>query len=615
MKTRREKGEVARGVPLMVPVFSGWRRAEYLLGAALWVAALVYFWHWWLEPAHHERLWGSILVTAILAWVTLLPAYFIVLFFRARRPSGPLNLPEGSRIAMVVTKAPSEPFEVVAETLRAMLAQDVPHDTWLADEDPSPATLAWCREHGVFVSTRKGREDYHRKVWPRRTRCKEGNLAFFYDHYGYERYDFVAQLDADHVPEPGYLFQMLRPFADPAVGYVSAPSICDRNAAESWSARGRLYAEASMHGSLQTGYNSGLAPLCIGSHYAVRTQALREIGGLGPELAEDHSTTLMMNSCGWRGVHAVDAIAHGDGPRTFADLVTQEFQWSRSLVMILLQYSPRLVRSLPLRMKFQFLFSQFWYPLFALFMALMFALPIVALVLGENFVAVTYPDFLQHFLPQAVILIGLAYRWRASGTFRPYDAKVLSFEMTLFLFARWPWALAGSIAALRDWTSGSFVDFRVTPKGASDVDPLPLRVLAPYGVLAIASVLPVLLIPDASDNSRGFYVFAIINALIYVVLLVVIVLQHARENAVRYHTRFYQPALAASLLALVVLPGFATIERGRDGIEALAWGTRSFTLFDDRFSVAGAGVGGRHIHKTVFNPRWREGPTSNSNWQ
>ncbi|HWK65951.1 MAG TPA: glycosyltransferase family 2 protein [Rhizobiaceae bacterium] len=609
---RRANDGAARSAPMMVPVFSGWRRAEYLLGAALWIAALVYFWHWWLEPANHVRLWGSILVTAILAWVTLLPAYFIVLFFRARRPDGPLNLPAGSRIAMVVTKAPSEPFEVVAETLRAMLAQDVPHDTWLADEDPSPATLAWCREHGVLVSTRKGREDYHRKTWPRRTRCKEGNLAFFYDHYGYERYDFVVQLDADHVPEPGYLFQMLRPFADPAVGYVSAPSICDRNATESWSARGRLYAEASMHGSLQAGYNSGLAPLCIGSHYAARTQALKEIGGLGPELAEDHSTTLMMNSYGWRGVHAIDAIAHGDGPRTFADLVTQEFQWSRSLVMILLQYSPKLVRTLPPRLKFQFLFSQIWYPLFSLFMALMFVLPIVALALGDNFVGVTYPDFLQHFMPQAIILIGLACRWRASGTFRPYDAKVLSLEMTLFLFARWPWAMAGTLAALRDWSTGSFVDFRVTPKGASDVDPLPVRVLAPYGFLAICSILPVLLIPDASESSRGFYVFAIINALIYAVLLFVIVFQHARENTVRYRSRLYRPALATSLLALMALPSFATLERGRDGIEALAWGTTSFTLFEDRFSVAGAGVGGRDIHKTIFNPRWRTNAASGS---
>lgn len=597
----------------MSPVFAGSRRPEYLLGAGAWAAALIYFWSWWIEPANHVQLAGSAVITAVLAWVTLLPIYFIVIFYRARRPDGPLKLPVNSRVAMVVTKAPSEPFEVVAETLRAMLAQDVPHDTWLADEDPSPKTLAWCRENGVFVSTRRGRADYHRRTWPRRTRCKEGNLAFFYDHYGYERYDYVVQLDADHVPEPDYLFQMLRPFADPAVGYVSAPSICDRNAAASWSARGRLYAEASMHGALQAGYNNGLAPLCIGSHYAVRTTALKQIGGLGPELAEDHSTTLMMNAGGWRGAHALDAIAHGDGPCTFSDLVTQEFQWSRSLVMILLQYTPRLIGKLPLRLKFQFLFSQLWYPLFSLFMALMFALPIVALTTGENFVAVTYPDFLEHFLPQAILLILLAYRWRASGTFRPHDAKILSFEMTLFLFARWPWALAGTLAALRDRLTGSFVDFRVTPKGASDVDPLPARVLAPYGVLAIISALPVLLVADAGINSRGFYVFAIANALIYTLLLFVIVIQHARENAVRCRSWLYRPALAVSLLVLAILPGFAAFERGRDGVEALSWGAESFSLFDYRYSVAGAGVGGRDLYKTVFHPRWRANSASQSN--
>jgi len=121
-----------------------------------------------------------------------------------------------------------------------MLRQTYPHDTWLADEDPSSETLRWCREHGVMISTRKNRADYHRPDWPRRTKCKEGNLAFFYDNYGYANYDFVVQLDADHVPTEGYLEEMLRGFADSKVGYVSAPSICDKNAEESWSARGRL---------------------------------------------------------------------------------------------------------------------------------------------------------------------------------------------------------------------------------------------------------------------------------------------------------------------------------------------------------------------------------------
>lgn len=598
---------VERSEPLLVPVLTGRHRVEFLVGALGWLAALVWFWSWWFDPAHYIGLFGFVTITAVLAWVTLLPAYFLVIFYRSRKPHGALRLPAGSRVAMVVTKAPSEPFLVVTKTLEAMLAQDVPHDTWLADEEPSAETLRWCERHGVLVSTRKDRSDYHRATWPRRTRCKEGNLAFFYDRYGYDRYDFVVQLDADHVPEPGYLREMLRPFADPAVGYVSAPSICDSNAAASWSARGRLYAEASMHGSLQAGYNGGLAPLCIGSHYAVRCTALKQIGGLGPELAEDHSTTLMMNAHGWRGVHALDAVAHGDGPRTFADLVTQEFQWSRSLMMLLLQYSPIYVPRLPTRLKLQFLFSQLWYPLFALFMAAMFALPIIALLRGENFVAVTYPGFLAHFAPLSAILIALSFRWRATGTFRPFNARILSWESMFFLFARWPWALAGTIAAIRDWLTGSFVDFRITPKGTSEVDPLPMRVLAPYGCLSLASVLPVLLIGDAGQT-RGFYIFAIVNSVIYALLLLIIVFQHGRENRVRRSRGLYRPALATSVLLLFLMPSIATVERGKDGLESLAWGTGGVSLFTVKYSVAGAGIGGAEITKTTFNPRWLPEP-------
>jgi cellulose synthase/poly-beta-1,6-N-acetylglucosamine synthase-like glycosyltransferase len=597
--------------PFMVPVLTGSRKTEYCVGAAIWLALLVYFWSWWLRPEHYIGFWGFASVTAILAWVTLLPGYFMVIFYRARKPNGALKLPAGSRVAMVVTKAPSEPFSIVATTLKAMLAQEFPHDVWLADEDPTLETLRWCKQHGVFVSTRKNRPDYHLSTWPRRTRCKEGNLAFFYDHYGYDRYDFVVQLDADHVPETGYLIEMLRPFADPGVGYVSAPSICDRNASESWSARGRLYAEASLHGSLQTGYNNGLAPLCIGSHYAVRTSALKQIGGLGPELAEDHSTTLIMNAHGWRGVHALDAIAHGDGPRTFADLVTQEFQWSRSLVMVLLQYSPIYVPRLPLKLKSQFLFSQLWYPLFAFFMALMFLMPILALLRQQNFVAVTYPDFLAHFMPLSVVLMVLAYRWRSSGSFRPINAKMVSWETMLFLFARWPWALAGTIAAVRDRITGSHVDFRITPKGTSEVDPLPSRVLMPYGFLSIASVLPVLLVQDAGET-RGFYIFAIFNAVLYTLLFLTIVVQHARENIVRIRTRTYRPAMAASVLALIVLPGFASFERGKEGLDSLAWGAGRLKLYETRYAVSGAGIASGELRSLTFKPRWLPAaPTNN----
>ncbi|MBX5168040.1 MULTISPECIES: glycosyltransferase family 2 protein [unclassified Rhizobium] len=586
------------------PVFTGWNRVAYGFGILCWLAALGFFWIWWCQSAHIISWTAFVLITLVLGWITLVPAYFILIFLDARTISPRAPLPEG-RVAMVVTKAPSEPFAVVRATLQAMLDQTgVEFDVWLADEDPSEETRRWCAQHGVLISTRKGVAEYHRASWPRRTRCKEGNLAYFYDHFGYERYDFVAQFDADHVPTPTYLREILRPFTDPEIGYVSAPSICDANAGTSWAARGRLYAEASLHGSLQTGYNNGWAPLCIGSHYAVRTAALRQIGGLGPELAEDHSTTLMMNADGWRGVHAVDAIAHGDGPANFADLVVQEFQWSRSLVTILLQHSSRYVVHLPWRLKFQFVFSQLWYPLFSAFMAVMFLLPVAALLTGHVFVDVTYPDFLLHFLPISGVLTLFSVFWRATGTFRPHDAKLFGWEGLAFIFLRWPWSLAGSLAAVRDHISGSFVDFRITPKGKQQQHSLPLRVVAPYIALAGLCAVAMALASEVAA-AQGFYIFAAINLSIYLLLAILIVVRHAIESSLPLLPQSHGLRLATAMgLGIWVTGGMQLGSHGLSSLEALSHGQPFISFTESQFAVAGAGLGGGKTRITKFRLKW-----------
>ena len=603
---RAQKRAAARRRPeTLAPVFAGGRRVVYLAGVLGWLAGLVWFWQWWFRPEHFISLMPFVTLTVIMAWITLLPAYFIYLFGRSRQARHIARQCVPGRIAMVVTKAPSEPFSVVRKTLNAMLDQvDYDYDVWLADEAPDAETMTWCERHGIFISSRRGVEAYHRSSWPRRTRCKEGNLAYFYDHYGYARYDFVCQFDADHMPDATYLREIMRPFSDPAVGYVSAPSICDSNASESWAARGRLQAEASMHGCLQIGYNNGWAPLCIGSHYAVRTAALKQIGGLGPELAEDHSTTLLMNAGGWKGVHAIDAIAHGEGPRTFADLAIQEFQWSRSLVTILLRYSKDYVPNLSGKLRFQFLFSQLWYPLFSLFMAAMFLLPIVALATGRNFLNVAYPDFLAHILPLSIVLIGLAFYWRSTGTFRPYNARILGWESAVFLLARWPWSLAGSMFAARDRITGSFVDFRITPKDGKIAAYPPLRVLMPYIAMSVASAATALLVSDPG-SAQGYYLFAIVNSVVYSAVLAAIIIGHARENCLPLIPTCRRGlATAATLAMCLVVTGNAVYSRGIPGLEAVAYGQNVITFTETHFSVAGAGQGGSQVKITRFKIKW-----------
>ncbi len=546
--------------PFLLPVMSPVQKRQYLLLLGIWLINLIIFWAWWLQPAHVVTTQGMIVTSLLIVWSTLIPAYFFLIVWGMRKPNPELPLPDGD-VAMIVTKSPSEPWAVVQRTLEAMASQVFPRpfDIWLADEDPSPQTELWCAEHGIKISSRRGVASYHQATWPRRTRCKEGNLAYFYDHWGYRLYDFVVQLDADHVPEPGYLEAMIRPFLDESVGYVAAPSICDNNAATSWAARARLYAEGSKHGPLQAGYNRGLAPLCIGSHYAVRTHALKTIGGLGPELAEDHSTTMLMSAGGWKGVFALDAIAHGEGPTSFTDAMTQEFQWSRSLVRILLTLTPGCLRKLSWPLRFEFLFAQLWYVLFGGYMAVAYALPLIALLTKTPWVNVNLFLFIWQFTRLTASCLVVAIWLRRQGWFRPTQAKVISWETVVFEIARWPWVVWGVISALIDTITHSEPIFKVTPKGASAEHSLPARLLMPYVLLIAAACACATLIPSA-DAASGYYYFAVYYCVTYFLVLWRITLSHVREvraahgdGAVRRIDWPVIQVLVASVLVIVAL--------------------------------------------------------------
>ena len=534
-----------------------------LLGLVLsWALCTLWAVLWWLEPGHRISTTGMVFNSLLVGIeFVVLPIYLYWWLWRVRGPDPALGVPR-LRTAMIVTKAPSEPWAVVRVTLEAMLSQDFPHpyDVWLADELVEPATRAWCRQQGVRICTRDGVTAYHRPSWPRRTRCKEGNLAFFYEIWGYRLYDVVAQLDADHVPAPEYLRRMVIPFVDELVGYVAAPSICDRNAARSWSARARLYAEAVLHGPMQAGHSGGFAPSCIGSHYAVRTRALKEIGGIGPELAEDFTTTLMMSSHGWQGVFAIDAEAHGDGPECLEDCLTQEFQWSRSMMNVLLSVSGAYWKGLSVRAKLRLGFCQVWYPLFGLLMALSVLLPLAAVLTRTPLMQVGLGDFYLHVAPGMLALVATVLWLRSLDCLRPRAAKAVSWEIVLFQLIRWPWALLGCAHAIAGRIAGREFAFKVTPKGRTGVLPLPAKVVTPYLCLAIVSAAPTLLNLDAG-SAHGYKTLALINAGLYLLASVAIVAAHVRDHPLGIRNaalRSIAPkALASAACVTFVLAGLA----------------------------------------------------------
>jgi len=517
--------------------------------SGLWLTALVGFWIWLLQPVHRTSSVGLLLNGVILLYLSVMPIYFMVGVNRLKRVARSVRPPD-LRIAFVVTRAPSEPWNVARRTLEAMLGQDfrAPYDVWICDERTTDEIRAWCALHDVQLSTREGVEEYHRDTWPRRTRCKEGNLAYFYDHWGYRDYDVVVQLDCDHVPGSRYLYEMVRPFADPSIGYVAAPSVCDANGDESWSARGRLHREATFHGPAQLGHSAGLAPVCIGSHYAVRTRAVRDIGGIGPELAEDFSTSFLLNSAGWQGAFAIDADAHGDGPPTFAAMLVQEFQWSRSLTTVLLGLVPRHLPRLPWTLRLRFLYALAYYVLLAVTTVGGLLLAPIAAVTGEPWIAVNYLDFIALWWSVALMVLLITLVLRRHGLLRPPDSPIISWENYLYCLTRWPLIAWGVSAALVQAVRPRQVTFKVTPKGRGGLEPLPLRLMLPHN-LVVLLLSGAALYAEAFTNAAGYVFLCLVGASMYTLVGLAVPLLHARETA-----RGGDSSFPTALLRTVAVP-------------------------------------------------------------
>jgi cellulose synthase (UDP-forming) len=529
-------------------------RQRILIGVltAGWLISFVAFWLWWLQPGHLVGWFGLVVNSALLFYLAYLPTYLVIAVNRLRRVDPALPVPD-LRVAFVVTRAPSEPWDVARPTLEAMLAQDYPHDfdVWLCDENPSAAIRQWCETHDVQVSSRYGIAEYHRSQWPRRTKCKEGNLAYFYDTVGYRDYDVVAQLDCDHVPKRTYLTEVVRPFGDPAIGYVAAPSMNDSNAAVSWSGRGRVYKEAFFHGAYQFGHNDGLAPVSIGSHYAVRTQALHTIGGLGPELAEDFSTSFLLTSAGWSGAFAPDAEAHGDGPLTFQAMATQEYQWSRSLVVLLIRTVPQHLSRLAPRLRFRFLFALTFYPLLAICTAGGLSLPAIAAVSGIAWVDVPYFQFLLRWGLIGCFTLAITILIKRWGFLRPRSAPVVSWEAALYGVARWPFIARGVVAAVVQQFRRKPVTFRVTPKVREGMEPLPTGLVLPFvGISAALSLAAI--VGETITIANGYVLLCMLGALAYGTVSLAIPLLHAREAA-RAASSGFGAAVRATVSVPVVL--------------------------------------------------------------
>jgi cellulose synthase (UDP-forming) len=534
MPTDAVRPDTNPAVPLLVEVMGRGQRFVFRCLAALWLLAQFVFWSWWFDPAHVAGPIEYLITTLLLAYFVLIPGYFLLLASNMKRPNPGLPLPMHLRVAMATSFVPgSESLEVLERTLRAMKAQQsVQADVWVLDEGDVPEVRALAERLGVYHFTRKNTRRYQQPDWPFKAKYKAGNYNAWLDWVGYEIYDVLVQLDTDHAPAPTYLQEILRPFSYPGVSYVAAPSDVTGNRKQSWLVMARAILDAPLHGPMQMGFNSRLCPIIIGSHSAIRVPALEHIGGFQQTRAEDHHNTLRLARFGYRGVYAPDALAVGDGPTSLGDALSQEFQWARSITVVLLRFFRRDAHGLPFWRWLEFFFCETWYTLYAGTFALGFAVPIVALLTNRPWAHVSYLDFLVHYELIDLVLVILLLWVRSQGWLRPRDCPIISWKSMLLVLARWPvmlWAVVDAVLASvlrRDFSFG------VTFKGSGPGRPLAWSTLLPQYAMILVSLGVVewyLHVFAGIRIAEGYILLALINAAIYAIFIVLVTVLHWRD--------------------------------------------------------------------------------------
>jgi cellulose synthase (UDP-forming) len=482
------------------------RRALIIL--PLWTASVIWMWAWWLTAANERFMPLFIPLTMALFYeFVLLPSVFLYFVIKAKAPNKRIAK-KGHKVAVISLCVPStESMDIIESQLKAMSEIIYPHDSWILDEGNSDEIKLLAKKYGVRHFSRKGIRAYNMPIPPFQKKTKAGNVNAWINHVKRRKYDFFVQLDIDHIPKPNYLHKTLGYFRDSKVAWVQAPSVYKN--LNNWIARGSAEQELVLQGPLQMGfYGHSNTPFIIGSHCTYRMSAIKEIGGFQPTRAEDHLDTVYLAHHGYSGVFLPEIIAEGDGPETLSTYLAQQFAWAYSMFQVLQMHTPKLIKAMPWRRRWQFLFAQTWYPLWTISYVIMFMTPVVALWLNRDIVSVEPFEMLIHFMPTFVG--GFAIWWASRPLMQPKNLFI-SWRGMILHAVRWPIIFRAILTALFKIKK----PYMITPKGKFAHVAPSLKTYKPFLFLGLISVMSIFLtlIIYRSTIPQAQVVFAVTNAI------------------------------------------------------------------------------------------------------
>jgi len=381
--------------------------------------------------------------------------WFTLLFMKSPRPIAPR---EGKKVGVVTTIVPgAESLDMLEETLRALVALDYAHDTWVLDEGDDERIKALCRKTGALHFSRKHLAHYQTDGGIFQVRSKHGNYNAWLYEIGFDRYEIITAFDPDHVPTPSFLSNVLGYFEDQRVGYVQAAQAY-YNQEASFLARGAAEETYEYYSCTQMAAYNFDQPAVVGCHNTHRVKALKEVGGFAAHDADDLLIGLRYQAHGWRGVYVPRVLAAGLTPVDWDGYLRQQLRWARSVIDIKCRLHRLVGKSIPaVGWMLSTLHGVFYLQnSVTTFLALLL---LMAMLVTGDAPRVVNPDTLPNLLFLCLALQMCAF-YRQRFYLNPRKEWGLHWRAALLRYAKWPVFLW----ALWDVALGRQIPYALTPK-------------------------------------------------------------------------------------------------------------------------------------------------------
>jgi cellulose synthase (UDP-forming) len=301
--------------------------------------------------------------------------------------------PLASRSVDVFIATYDEPLELLRETVVCARSIRYPHQTYVLDDGNRPEVKQLAEQLGAGYIARSEREH-----------AKAGNLN---NALQQTKGEFIVTLDADHVPAPELIDELIGFFADDEIGIVQTNQ--DFYNLDSFQHLGRAerrfvwQQQELFYNVIQPGKDRHNATFYCGSPAILRRAALDDIGGFATgTITEDVHTGIRMQKKGWRVLYHNRTLARGLAPQTFVAFATQWRRWGRGGMQVMRTEWPCFSSSLTPAQRICY-FSSFYYYWMG-FQKLAFLLtPMICLINGVFPMVTTPGNFLLFFGPYLVL--------------------------------------------------------------------------------------------------------------------------------------------------------------------------------------------------------------------